>query len=243
MNIILPGLFRSSSLRCGISTRTGGVSPPPLGLNLSYSVGDDEANVHMNRLLFFGFLGIELDRIAFPNQVHGNTVRRADTPGSYPECDALVTDVPGVYLCVTIADCVPLFLFDPDRRAIAVVHAGWKGSAAEVTRRTVDMLRREYGSRPESLQAYIGPCASVCCYAVGEDVIQEFDSWFIQGDGDKTYLDLKSVNLHQLVECGVMPSNVEISPHCTISDSELFHSYRRERERSGRMMGVVGLEP
>ena len=244
MKIISPALSRSSDLvRCGMSTRLGGASPPPMGLNLSYSVGDAEANVHMNRLLFFDFLGIGLDRIAVPKQVHGDMVRRADTPGSYAECDALVTNVPGVYPCVTVADCVPLFLLDSEKKAVGAVHAGWKGSAAGVTRKAVEMMTREYSSQPEGLLAFIGPCAGACCYVVGEDVVKKFDQRFVQRDGGRFYLDLKAVNLHQLLESGLMPSNVELSPHCTISESDLFHSHRRDRERSGRMMGVIGLVP
>lgn len=127
-------------IRFGMSTRIGGVSPWPLGLNLSLSVGDDERNVHRNRMLFFGGLGIGLDDLAIPKQVHSTNVSVAESAGSYPECDALVTGKPGVFLCVSVADCVPVFLFDKERLIVAAIHAGWRGTANGIVSKTLSLI-------------------------------------------------------------------------------------------------------
>ncbi len=241
IRIIRSSLFSSTGqLLFGFSTRIGGVSPPPFGMNLSFSVGDDRESVAKNRDLFFGHLRIETDTVAVPQQVHGSTVLRIETPGTYPACDALITNRPGIFLCVSVADCTPIFLFDSITHAVAAIHAGWRGTSAQITSKTISKMVREFDTRPEDIIAFVGPCASVCCYAVGDDVSSRFDQPFVVVKGSTPFVDLKLANTQQLVEAGVPLSQIEISPHCTISDSLLFHSFRRDKERSGRMMGVIG---
>ena len=244
MKTIRPLFANSSSkVRCAVSTRIGGVSPPPLDLNLSYNVGDDKLNVEKNRKLFFGSLEIGLDRLAIPQQIHSNIVRRADKPGLYPSCDALITNAPGVYLCVTVADCLPLLVYDPARHAVAAVHAGWRGSSSQITARAVGALCGEYGSSPEELLVFIGPAAGVCCYEVGPDVARQFDPNCTERRDGKVYLNLRAANLKYLADSGVLRHNVEVSSQCTICEPSTFHSFRREKDQSGRMMGVIGLAP
>jgi YfiH family protein len=212
-------------------------------MNLSFRVGDDPALVTRNRELFFGSLGIALSALAVPGQVHGARVRLAAAPGEYPECDALVTDVPGVYCCVSVADCLPVFLYAPRRRAVAGVHAGWRGTAAGIAAEAVRVMRDELGADPPELRAFIGPGASSCCYAVGEDVASRFPAEYLHRGEGAVRVDLKGANAAQLREAGVLPRNIEIHPSCTISESSLFHSHRRDGARSGRMMGVIGILP
>lgn len=232
-------LEETGMVRFAFSTRQGGVSPPPLEMNLSFNVGDDPARVQENRLRLLHHLGTTPNRLALPGQVHSATVRRADQPGLYERCDALVTGSAGLALGVTVADCVPVFLADQRLRVIAAVHAGWRGTAAEISRAAVETLAREYGSRPADLVAYIGPAAGACCYVVGGDVARHFAPEEIHEKEGRPYLDLKGANVRQLLEAGVPPSQVECSPHCTISEETLFHSYRRDGGQSGRMMGVI----
>jgi len=239
MTSIAPSIF-PGGIVAAFSTRKGGVSPAPLGLNLSFKVGDDAANVRKNRELFFGPLGIPLDRLAIPGQVHGGTVRRAENPGDYPETDALVTDRPGLFLCVSVADCVPILLFDPARNVVGAVHAGWRGSAAGITGTAVRTMVEAFGTNPGEILASIGPSASSCCYVVGPEVAARFDAGFRAGRNGGVYLDLKEANRAQLVLAGVPHGNIEVSPHCTISEPDLFHSHRRDGAQSGRMMGVIG---
>ena len=234
-------LNTGENLRHGISTRPGGVSPRPLDLNLSLNVGDDPSNVQRNRELFFGRLEIPLDQLAVPKQIHGGTVVCAESAGEYRACDAMVTNVRGVYLCVSVADCLPILLHDPHKQVVAVVHAGWRGTVAQVTRNAVKEMRERFGSFPQNIVAYIGSSAGACCYAVGEDVAGKFDAKFIrEGDG-LIYVDLKGANVRQLIEAGVSALQIDVSAYCTICNPKLFHSYRRDKEQSGRMMGVIGL--
>lgn len=230
------------SLSFGISTRAGGASAAPYGLNLSFRVGDAESDVRANRELFFGALEIPLDRLAIPTQIHGSVVRYARLPGNYEECDGLVTRERGIYLAVSVADCVPVFLYDPVRQAVAAIHAGWRGSRMGIVLKGIDAMREECGSAPEQLMAVVGQSAGVCCYEIGEDVAREFDAVFVlRNPGKKPHLDLHAHTLDALVRAGLLRERIELATSCTICHPAEFHSYRRERERSGRMMGVIGL--
>jgi YfiH family protein len=223
------------------SLRTGGVSGGNFDLNLSYRVGDVPANVARNRAIFFGTLGVALDRIVTLRQVHGSRVVIATEPGEIEDADALVSDRPGLFLCVTVADCVPLLLYDPAHHAVAAVHAGWRGTEARIAEAAVRAMEADFGSRPAEILAHIGPAAGQCCYEVGADVAGRFSRQFVLDRGGRTFLDVKSANRQQLLECGLAPRNVQSSLFCTISDATHFHSHRRDGLRAGRMMGVIGL--
>ncbi len=234
--------FQFPEIRCGISTRQGGISPEPFGMNLSFKVGDDEVNVRKNRERFFGSLGIGIDSLATTHQVHGDTVQLVESPGKFETCDALITNTKNIFLAVTVADCLPILLFDPVTHSVAAVHTGWRGSKLKITEKTVGVLSKEYGVSSKNLFAYIGPSADVCCYEVGDEVAQEFPKQFLkQGKNSKLHLNLKEYNRRLLLDAGIKDSNIEVSEHCTISQPELFHSYRRDGKYSGRMMGVIGI--
>jgi YfiH family protein len=245
VHAIRPAIFAPfDRLRCGMSTRLGGVSPEPLGMNLSYRVGDEPARVARNREIFFGALGVPVNALAVPGQVHGAVVRHATAPGEYPECDAIVTSIPGVFCCVSVADCLPVLLFDPRRSVVAAVHAGWRGTAAGIAAEAVRAMRSAHGSAPGDVLAFIGPGASACCYAVGEEVAARFRAEHLRRPaGGEVYADLKAANAAQLADEGVRADRIEIHPSCTISEPTLLHSYRRDGARSGRMMGVIGILP
>ncbi len=243
MKLLSSSLFqRYPEIRFGISTRLGGVSPSPYDLNLSFSVGDERSNVIRNRDLFFGRLRTSWEEVAIPGQCHSSTVLRADSGGGYDNCDALVTSEIGVFLTVSVADCVPLFLFDPKNKAVAAVHVGWRGAAQGIVFNAVKKLEEEYSTDPEAVIAYLGPSAGVCCYEVGDEVAGLFDTRFLRNArNQKSFLDLKSFVWHELEQEGARPRDIETSEYCTICKPELFHSYRREGTRSGRMMGIIGL--
>jgi polyphenol oxidase len=239
MTVIRPAIF-PRGIVAGFSTRIGGVSPPPLGMNLSFNVGDDPENVRRNREIFFGSLGIPPGSVAIPGQVHGTVVLKVDHPGGYPETDALISDVQGLFLCISVADCVPILLFDPLRNAVGAVHAGWRGTASAIVTAAVRAMQSEFGTHPSGLIASVGPSASSCCYRVGEDVASRFPSSCVRTAQGESYVDLKGANRSQLLAAGLLPENVELSPYCTISESALLHSFRRDGAKSGRMMGVIG---
>jgi polyphenol oxidase len=229
-------------VKFGFSTRNGGVSSEPLGMNLSFNVGDESMNVLENRERFFGSLKIGLDELAIPRQVQGGLVKRVFVQGGYDACDGLITNSYGVFLTVSVADCLSIYLFDPVRKAVSAVHAGWRGSSMSIVSRAVNLMNAEFETLPSDLLVYISPAAGVCCYEVGEDVAKNFKDEFLVRHGDrKPHLDLKMHTKNELLEVGVLEANIEISKFCTICNSELFHSYRRDSEKSGRMMGVIGL--
>lgn len=221
--------------------RMGGVSPEPYGLNLSFNVGDSRDNVTENRNRFFNALGIPQDQIAIPRQQHTATIRIVGKPGSYADCDALITRSRTVFLSVTVADCVPIFLFDQKHDVVACVHAGWRGSEQQILQKTITKMQEEFESNPQNVFAFIGQSAGVCCYEVGEDVAGKFgERYALRRDG-RIYLDLKKANRDQLTLKGIPDSNIEDLNDCTICRQELYHSYRRDREKSGRMIGIIGM--
>jgi YfiH family protein len=234
--------FRThDSVFLAMSTRQGGVSPEPYGMNLSFRVGDTEENVKRNRELFFGRLGIGIDELAIPQQVHSAVVQAVDRPGMYGQCDALVSNRHRVFLCVSVADCVPIFLFEKSQSVVAAIHAGWRGTLQRIVERTVELMVHQYACNPSDMIAYIGPSARSCCYEVGKEVADRFAVDYIRKTRDKFFLDLKDANLNQLIQSGVPVSSIEISEFCTICEPALFHSYRRDGQKSGRMLGVIGL--
>jgi polyphenol oxidase len=240
--VLKPDIFAAyPEIIAVMSTRNGGSSPDPFGMNLSFRVGDDPDCVRRNRERFFGSNDIPSTALAIPGQIHSSNIQVVNAPGEYPDRDALITASREVYLCVTVADCVPILLYEPVARVIAAVHAGWRGTAENILASTIARMQSEFGADGRNLLAYCGPAADVCCYVVGEEVAARFDRQFTPRNGNGTVVDLKSANRHQLLEAGVRQENIEISPACTITDSANFHSHRRDRERSGRMMAVIGL--
>lgn len=228
-------------VKYGMSTRKGGASPEPLGMNLSFRVGDERKNVEENRRRFFDVLGFDPDRLALPRQCHSANIKIADSPAEFESTDALITTSAGLPLVITVADCLPVVLYDPGKSVLAHIHAGWRGTAQRIVGKCVRMMSEQFGVSPGSLIAFLGPSAGVCCYEVGPDVAGQFSPAHQQNRSGRTYLDLKTANESQLLECGLAQANIEISEWCTICNPGIFHSYRREGERSGRMMAAVSI--
>ncbi len=243
--IIRPQIFKDSSVVAGQSTRLGGVSRAPYSsMNLGMSVNDLKENVLKNRELFFGELEIQLDELVISKQVHGNDVFVATTPTITEGYDALITNRPYVFLAVSIADCTPILIYDTKNKAVAAIHAGWKGTVAEIVKLTLHKMQEEYGSKGTDCQAYIGACISYSNFGVGEEVAQHFDSNFKRFDREKQkwFVDLKAVNKQQLLDFGVDAQNIELSSYCTVQDENIFFSHRRDKGVSGRMMAVIGMK-
>jgi len=178
-------------------------------------------------------------------QVHSAIVLEARAPGLVGEGDALTTGGQGQWIAVRTADCYPVILADERLRAIAVVHCGWRGTAAEIVARTVDAMAERYGSRAADLVTAIGPGIGGCCYEVGSEVSEKFHQW--QGGCYKTTtavlrLDLAGVLVRQLVDAGVASHRIELCGLCTFCGGEEFCSYRREGSMAGRMMSAVAIK-
>jgi len=192
-----------------------------------------------------GLAGWPVSRLV---QVHSNTVRAVWDHGfanEEPEGDAAFTPVPGLALSVVTADCVPILVADRDGRAVAAIHAGWRGTAEGVARKAVDTMVRELALDPADLVAVIGPRIGVCCMEVGEEVCEWFQdpSLFERLPGRlKPHLDLGAANLKQLTAAGIPADRIDVSALCTRCRADLFHSYRRDGQAAGRMLSVIGIE-
>jgi polyphenol oxidase len=171
--------------------------------------------------------------LATVNQIHSNLVLMADAPGLCGDGDALVTNCPGVAVSIRTADCYPILLVDTRHRAVAAVHAGWRGTATHIIDRTLEKMHAEFGTAPPDVHAAIGPGIGVCCYEVGEEVASQF------GFAARTHLDLALENRKQLETAGVAPQNIEALDVCTFCDAKRFFSYRREKEKAGRMTSYI----
>jgi YfiH family protein len=182
------------------------------------------------------------DGMATLRQIHSSIVRIAPiginplAPACAGEGDALITNVAGTTVSIRTADCLPILLADAGCRAVAAVHAGWRGTAVGVVRETILRMRMEYDTDPSQIHAAIGPGIGVCCYQVGQEVLARFDPGF----HSLGHLDLAGANRRQLMEAGVPESQIEMLPLCTFCDPIRFHSYRRDGERAGRMISFIG---
>ena len=242
ITIIQPEIFtKFSGLKFGFSTKNGGVSPAPLNLNLSYSVGDNPENVKINRKLFFDKLGIHEKNVTFQKQIHSSEIKYSGNPQFFEGCDAIFTDKKNNFLAVSTADCIPVFVYSPDKKVIAGIHAGWKGTSSQIVFKTIEKLKHEFYLNGIELHAYIGPGICREHYEVGNEVADLFDEDEKKKRGNKYLLDLKKANFNQLSKSGLKENNIEISGLCTYCEPELFHSYRRDGDKAGRMLGVIGM--
>jgi YfiH family protein len=242
--------LEGSGVAHALLTRLGGVSVPPFAtLNLGHTVGDDLAAVEESHRRAFAALGLRREQIVSPYQVHGTHVRpvfRAHGGSVQPATDGLLTTTPGVALLLRFADCVPLVLFDPGRRAVGLVHAGWKGAAGNIAAAAVAAFARHAGSRPQDLWAGIGPAIGPCCYQVGSEIAASVARACLAGaevirqrDGG-LYLDLPGAVRAQLSAMGVR--QIEMSNLCTACHIGEWFSHRAERGRTGRFGALVMLE-
>ena len=175
-------------------------------------------------------------------QVHSDKVLEARECGPGVEGDALITRDQGIFVGVKTADCVPILIADPVHRAVAAVHAGWRGTLAGIAATTVTRMGEKFSSQPEDLVVAIGPSIGVCCFEVGPEVAVEFGGIFPER-GDllqKTSLDLREANLRQLLGAGVCASRIDTDPPCTCCGGAEFYSWRRDRIAGQRMFAAIG---
>ena len=268
----MPALAKFPWLVHGFSTARGGVSI--LGenkvLNVGFSNWDNTENVHENRRrLQQAVRGADLALVPL-KQFHSDLIcefpRVPDEPCSG---DASITGVPGLLLAVQTADCVPILLADPRHRAVAAVHAGWRGTLSRIVEKTIGRMEMQFATRPGELVAAIGPAIGCCCYEVGTEVASAFLSQFADAPdwfdelrtGDEpnplqwlnqfppghqpppknVRLDLRKANRAQLLGKGVKSGNLFVSDLCTACRPHLLFSHRKQGAATGRMMAVIGI--
>ena len=252
-----PSIFAATEVALqGFTTRHEGVSRQPFNsLNLGTATFDAPHNVQGNRSILARAFGSKAERLVTVTQVHGTDLLVIDTPNpDYShflklECDGLITNQPGVMIGVCVADCVPILLLDPEKKVVAALHAGWKGTAGEIGRKGVEALVAIFGSRPGDILAAVGPAIGRCCYEVDAQVLEAFRK---NGAGlecfdrltapGKWRLDLGAANYRQLLAAGLSETNIETTPLCVSCEHDFFFSYRRDGVETGRQMGFIKLK-
>jgi len=232
------------------TTRSGGSSEANYSsLNLGLNSGDSPDQVISNRETLCRALEIDSEKFIFPKQTHTANVKvitEIFLLAGLPErkhylldTDAVITALPGICIAVKTADCVPVLLYDPERKVIAAIHAGWRGTAQNIINKTIQKMAEEFGSNPADLIAGIGPSISPEVYEVGEDVYSRFDPAFCRETDpvikEKKLLNLWEANRQQLLRAGVPSGQIELARICTLSDQERFFSARRDGAKTGRM--------
>lgn len=239
----------------GFTTRHEGVSRPPFNsLNLGLNTNDPHHNVQGNRSLLARAFGAKSDQLLTVTQVHGTDILIVDEPNQDVahflriECDAIITNQPGIMIGIGVADCAPVLLFDPVRRVVAALHAGWKGTASGIVRKGVAAMAGSFGSNPADLVAAIGPSIGPCCYEVDEPVHAAFsaeteiwDQTASATSTEKWKLDIPAAVRLQLISSGLTPDRIETSGQCVCCTQELFFSYRRDKGETGRHLGFIML--
>lgn len=252
LNLLQSPLLGSfENLVHAFTTRHGGeTSSPYEHFNLGRHVKDPEIqeDALRNREKLCRSLGLNFENVAIPGQVHSATVKVVETHRSRPEMkavDGLVTGSTELPLVLHFADCVPVIVYDRVKHKAGVFHAGWRGTAAKIVGRGVELLMGEYGCQSKDLVAAVGPAIGRCCYPTGDNVYEALritvdypDQLFGEIDGQKCP-DLKAINAMQLMEAGV--TEVDVSDWCTACAPELFYSHRQSGGTTGRQAALVSL--
>lgn len=238
------------------TTRHGGRSTDTYSsFNVCDYCGDTAWNVAINQALLCRQLSISPDRFVLPRQIHGTEIRLIDEsfmtlPAMARSIglrgmDGVITDQPGVCIGISTADCVPLLFYDPVRRVAGAAHAGWRGTVARMAAKTVRAMVATFGCDPVHIKALIGPCISVDCFEVGDEVYDEFsaagfDMARIARRMDKWHIDLPECNALQMEQEGILPVNIIRSGICTYTDHDDYFSARRLGVDSGRIYtGII----
>ena len=214
--------------------------------------GNDRTDYLQNRKLLAKVLGISPRQFVFPRQTHSNIVNVVE---KVPEkeisgADALITNSPGICLCIQTADCVPILLFDPKKKVIAAIHAGWRGTVNNITGIAVNKMVSEYDSSPEDIIAVIGPSISGEVYEVGEEVVhavktnfQNTSSLLEKHNGNKCHFNLWEANRRILLKHKLSSDNVEVTGDCSFLKEEYYFSARRDGIDTGRIVtGIMLLD-
>ena len=219
----LSDLFRSDKIRAAFSLRSFNNKNP----------GD--------RGRLSTLVGLDSNYVVRPKQVHSAEIKFVDIPGEIQATDALISKSNSVVLSIQVADCIPLFLADPLNGIIGLVHAGWRGVEKRIIPDTVNKMVRKGGSR-DGIIAFMGPSIRQCCFEIGPDVSKKFPiDCLINGNGDRSFLDLQRVATNQLIHSQILAKNILSSEECTKCNPDKYFSYRRSGEKAGRMISVIGL--
>ncbi len=239
LEFIIPEIFDKNKILSGVTQKNMSLFPK-YGLSLSKGeiLTDDDLMLHQR--VFSKLLGISNANMKYQLQTHGTNIVEVFSDSSTVESDGIYTQEKGLVLNVKIADCAGILIFDPTNEIIMALHSGWKGTQQDISSKGISILKERFNSNVEELLVYISPCASGDNYQVGEDVAAYFETSITKISDRKYLFDNKNEIKNQLLNCGIIEKNIEISKICTINDT-LYHSFRRDKELSGRMSAFIGM--
>ena len=253
-------LSATGIVKHGFSTRKGGVSTGIFSsMNLNFKRGDDPDAVLENYRRMAAALNMRVEDMVLSDQTHTTNVRVITEedrgkgilrPQDYSDVDGMITNVPGIVLVTSYADCVPLYFVDPVRKAIGLSHSGWKGTVGHIGQKTVEKMQEVYGSEPKDIVAAIGPSICQSCYEVSDDVAEAFranftadeaaDSLLDKGNG-KYQLDLWKANWYVLTDAGILPEHLSVTDLCTACHPDLLWSHRKTNGQRGGLSAFLSL--
>ncbi len=253
-------LSATGIVKHGFSTRKGGVSTGIFSsMNLNFKRGDDPDAVMENYRRMAAALNMRVEDMVLSDQTHTTNVRVITEedrgkgilkPQDYSDVDGMITNVPGIVLVTSYADCVPLYFVDPVRKAIGLSHSGWKGTVGHIGQKTVWKMHEVYGSEPKDIVAAIGPSICQSCYEVSDDVAEAFRANFTadeaadilldKGNG-KYQLDLWKANWYVLTDAGILPEHLSVTDLCTACHPELLWSHRKTNGQRGGLSAFLSL--
>ncbi|MAO64763.1 MAG: polyphenol oxidoreductase [Balneola sp.] len=213
---------------------------PIAGFNLGLNTAENENLILKNREILLDKIGLDAHQITYAVQEHKTHIEEVKHGGTYPNTDAFVTTKTDLALAIQVADCAAVLLADPVNKVIGAAHAGWRGAAGDIVPKTIAKMK-ELGAETQQLKAYVSPCISLQNFEVGEEVASKFPDEFVdRSKYEKPHVDLKEFLRYQMLEAGMMESKIELDTECTINNED-FYSYRRQNNKSGRMMGIIKL--
>ncbi len=253
-------LSATGIVKHGFSTRKGGVSTGIFSsMNLNFKRGDDPDAVMENYRRIAAALDIRVEDMVLSDQTHTTNVRVITEedrgkgilkPQDYRDVDGMITNVPGLVLVTSYADCVPLYFVDPVRKAIGLSHSGWKGTVGHIGQKTVWKMHEVYGSEPKDIVAAIGPSICQSCYEVSEDVAEAFRANFTDNEAEdilldkgngKYQLDLWKANWYVLTDAGILPEHLSVTDLCTACHPDLLWSHRKTNGQRGGLSAFLSL--
>lgn len=238
IDILKPKIF-SNNIISGV-TKKNISEEYPLGISFSKCDFLTEKEIERNRKFLANDLNYPLENLKFQSQVHGENIRIVNHKSKNEESDAMITKEKGILLNISIADCVAVLIFDPIKEIIAGVHSGWRGTEKNIAGKTINLMKEKFGSNTKDLLVYLSPAAQKDNYEVGWEVAEKFPGFCTPKDNGKFLLDNPRAVYSQIVEKDVLSKNIEKSEICTIANDN-YHSYRRDKSKSGRMVAFIGL--
>lgn len=240
LDIEYPRIFPKNNVISGVTKRNADLFPP-YGISFSNADIYSDAEVEKSIETLSEYLSINRESNIFNHQVHSDKIRKVTKGDKLADCDGMYTDEKGIILNAKIADCAAVLMYDTHKQCILALHSGWRGTKQKISIKGINILENEYSSNPKDILVYISPAAGGDVYEVGEEFAEFFPNSVKQKDSGKFLFDNKHEIFLQLISTGILESNIEISPICTITNIG-FHSFRRDKDVSGRMTAFIGMK-